>query len=865
MYERSLLHNDPPPRRRRRRWPQILTILVLLIAAGIALLPFGLAYGLQRWLLAHGADQVEIGNVDFNPFTGTLTVADVLVRDGDQVALRAGRVNMAIDWLPLWERHLDIQRLDLEQALLLVERPEHGWRIGGLLFATLDEPEASEPSAWGLGVHRVELQNFAVQVQHPDVSTRVQIDSASLSRLATWDGDENEGRLQLQGRVHEAPLTIEGTLAPFAERPRADLEVTLQQVALQDWYSQLTDEAVTLEGTLMAHLAVAIHHQEDTLSIIPQGEWSIAGLRLADAERQIQAATVTWTGELELTSSAEGMRVRDSGRYRIDGLQAQFAADTDQGTSGGVHIASDTLTWDGELLLEERFLGAPGVSADGTLAGMALRTQLEGPGLIVTGDGARWQGSVRYGMQDVPTGYELTGTLEVRGPKGITADGAPLASGDLLRLRGIDAKGTYVLAAEELTLDGWRLLGAANGDSQAVLQGAAARMAPVALDDLRHFRAGEIDLGEVQGVLRRDAEGNWYGLHQAGALVGGGADPRTGPGRAGLRIDRLQVTPGSRLRIEDRWVSPPYASTLEIERLEIEDLDSRQPHRPSPMMLEGRLDKHAPVRVKGSLRPFSAAPDAAIEARIESLELPALSPYAAAALGYRIDTGQLDGTLDLKLIDRHLRGEADLLLRKLTVDAVRPDEAAALEQEMDMSLEAALVMLRDKQGDIRLEVPIRGELDNPEFRFAKVMQRALANTMRNTIVTGLKLSLQPFGAVVMAAEAAQNAAGAVRLEPLDFVAGSATLSPVAQQYLRRLAALLEERPALRIRICGIATPADRRGATAAQGDEALLELADRRATAVKDALTERHGAAAERLYLCRPRVDEGVPRVELAL
>jgi hypothetical protein len=147
---------------------------------------------------------------------------------------------------------------------------------------------------------------------------------------------------------------------------------------------------------------------------------------------------------------------------------------------------------------------------------------------------------------------------------------------------------------------------------------------------------------------------------------------------------------------------------------------------------------------------------------------------------------------------------------------------------------------------------------------------------------------------MMVADIASSVAGAVQLQPVIFTAGSTTLDATALQYQQRLAVLLNERPQLRIKICGVATSSDRdylaaRALEALKAkqttsldidefgkplpapvisDEQLLELAQQRADAVKAELINTHQLNAERLFSCHSQIDankDAVPRVELGI
>ena len=61
----------------RRRWFRVITILIVLGVIILIAAPYGIGYGAKRYLLANGADNAVIEDVDFNPFTAELGLDNV--------------------------------------------------------------------------------------------------------------------------------------------------------------------------------------------------------------------------------------------------------------------------------------------------------------------------------------------------------------------------------------------------------------------------------------------------------------------------------------------------------------------------------------------------------------------------------------------------------------------------------------------------------------------------------------------------------------------------------------------------------------------------------------------------------------------
>jgi len=254
----------------------------------------------------------------------------------------------------------------------------------------------------------------------------------------------------------------------------------------------------------------------------------------------------------------------------------------------------------------------------------------------------------------------------------------------------------------------------------------------------------------------------------------------------------------------------------------------------------------------------------------------------------------MDAEVALQIEQGELKGASKLVINNLEVGPGDPKRMDELTTQLNMPMDSALSLLRDKDNNIRLKLPVSGDVADPKFDLGDAINQAVGKAMRVTAVSYLKFYFQPFGAMITIGKWAGEAAASVHLDPVSFEAGAATLDDTAAQYFDRLAGLMQERPKLRVKLCGRAVPADRdtleQAAAAAAArkaqeakvkppvqpppppppisEEQLQALARQRATAAKDYLINRHGVAAERLFVCKPELDtaaEAKPRLELAI
>jgi hypothetical protein len=208
---------------------------------------------------------------------------------------------------------------------------------------------------------------------------------------------------------------------------------------------------------------------------------------------------------------------------------------------------------------------------------------------------------------------------------------------------------------------------------------------------------------------------------------------------------------------------------------------------------------------------------------------------------------------------------------------------------LPMPLGNALDLLRDRNNTITLDLPVSGDLESPDFNVNDVLALAVSKGVKAGSLAFLTFMLQPYGAAITLAQFAGEAAMKVRLEPLAFAPGSTELTTELDDYLMKVARILENRPAVNLKVCGIANHADMAATTTTAtattttttttktaespanllSKSDLLELASQRARTVKNRFVTDFMIDPHRLVNCTPSFDDdergGLPRVELLI
>lgn len=356
----------------------------------------------------------------------------------------------------------------------------------------------------------------------------------------------------------------------------------------------------------------------------------------------------------------------------------------------------------------------------------------------------------------------------------------------------------------------------------------------------------------------------------------------TGPASQPLVfIDQFVVEKGSRVAYRDESLFPPFEAAMEVDRFTLEPVDTSGKES-GKLDLLLKLNKNGSLAVNGDLGLAMDNISSNLKVALKHFDMPGLSGFVEGDFGQVIKTGQLDLDSTIKIAKKRIDAENKLVIRRLTLEKAKvPGKAEA---SLGMPVDIALDMIRDDRGDITMDVPITGRLDDPNVNVSDVISKALLSSMSAGAMTYAKLLLQPYGAILMAAELAVDAAedaSKPKLTPIQFAPRSTQLSAEMGDYASKIAALMKSK-AFRLEICGVATRLE--GAVPGpdsgpdrfkkpedlqpMSDEALLKMAEARSDVVMKTI-QGQGIAAERLFNCRPDIDEkkvkALPRVELIL
>lgn len=129
---------------------------------------------------------------------------------------------------------------------------------------------------------------------------------------------------------------------------------------------------------------------------------------------------------------------------------------------------------------------------------------------------------------------------------------------------------------------------------------------------------------------------------------------------------------------------------------------------------------------------------------------------------------------------------------KVVVEQLQLGEKVDSPDAVDLPIRLAVALLKDTKGTISIELPVTGNLNDPQFSVMPIVWQ----TLRNLV---LRAAQAPFKFIAGLVNGDQ-----VDLSQIVFAAGSSELDDEARKALDTLVDALQQRPALRLEVEGMA-------------------------------------------------------------
>lgn len=249
-----------------------------------------------------------------------------------------------------------------------------------------------------------------------------------------------------------------------------------------------------------------------------------------------------------------------------------------------------------------------------------------------------------------------------------------------------------------------------------------------------------------------------------------------------IQINNITVQ-GGNINFSDYSTQPNFTADMKKIAGSLTNLSSLEQSR-AILHLQGLHGQSSPLEIVGKINPLARHKFADINLSFKDIELAKFTPYSSKYLGYKIEKGKLD--LDLKyLINANkLTSENKIKFNNLTLgEKVKSDKATSLPVSLAISL------LKNKQGQIDLDLPVTGELNDPEFKISSIVFTMISNLIIKVVTSPFSIIASMFG-------------GGEDIAFVDFKYGETKINALNYKKIDTLAEILRDKPSVKLEIQG---------------------------------------------------------------
>lgn len=444
--------------------------------------------------------------------------------------------------------------------------------------------------------------------------------------------------------------------------------------------------------------------------------------------------------------------------------------------------------------------------------------------------------------------------------------GERMASLNQLAAKTIEVAATGDVAAQELVLRNGDFLFRADPALPPLLTLGAMEARALQWSAAEGFRCESVNLDALYGVLVREKQA-------AEAPSTTDAPPPEKQDESGLAsglpvmIGEINLSGKTGFSFTDQTLSTPFQTELLLRSGRITGIDLNDPEKPFTYRFEGMFDTYSPLIIEGSSAPLAEQLLVEQQTILKNYSLQKLSPYVVDAIGTYFESGELALTSTKKIKGKDLDLDNQLVLQDIQARTVDDELAAQLNNQLPVPLDLALSMLRDNKGNIELDVPISGNVDDLSFGLNDIIVTALGKAITVAVAPYLAYTfLGPAGALVYMGGKVGQAMLETDLPSIRFAPDGNELSEEQKAILDKVGPAIGKDSTSTYSICAKVAVSELDGVQEqqastyslmnnAQARKQLFEIGEHRAMTVKEYLLTNHGIDEAQLLICNPGVN----------
>ena len=230
------------------------------------------------------------------------------------------------------------------------------------------------------------------------------------------------------------------------------------------------------------------------------------------------------------------------------------------------------------------------------------------------------------------------------------------------------------------------------------------------------------------------------------------------------------------LSFEDKNLPLPFKTVISKLSGNVSKLDTTKSST-SKLNVKGIVDKYGTTKITGVVDPQSLKILTDINMLFKNISMQNFTPYTGKFIGKELESGKLDLDLKYNVKKSNLDAQNSIIITKLKLGKkVESKDAVSL------PLELAIALLEDTNGVIDLNIPVTGNMDDPQFAIAPLVWKAFVNLITKAVTAPFSLLGAIFGFE------------ANEIDSVDFNYGKDSITPIQKETLDKITQILKKRP-----------------------------------------------------------------------
>jgi uncharacterized protein involved in outer membrane biogenesis len=248
-----------------------------------------------------------------------------------------------------------------------------------------------------------------------------------------------------------------------------------------------------------------------------------------------------------------------------------------------------------------------------------------------------------------------------------------------------------------------------------------------------------------------------------------------------INVGPFNITNGI-FSFEDKNLPIPFKTTVTKLNGKISEFKNIESST-SNLELKGVVDEYGVAKITGVVHPTNIKFLTDINVIFNNIAIKNFTPYSGKFVGREIKSGKLDLDLKYNIEKSNLDAENNIVISKLELgEKVESPDAISL------PLDIAIALLRDSNGVIDINLPISGNVDDPQFSIGSIVWKAFVNLMTKAITA-------PFSLLGALFNFSEDEIKTVKFDYLESEVG-----PIQKETLDKIAQILKSRAEVAIEL-----------------------------------------------------------------